>query len=77
MLHEFLSANRDELIRRCQSKVRRRDTPAATPTELDNGVPLLYFALLYRVIFVSVYYYVAMADAVFPFLGLLGGWPSK
>lgn len=40
MLHEFLASNRDELIRRCQSKVRRRDTPAATPTELDNGVPL-------------------------------------
>lgn len=40
MLHEFLTSNRDELIRRCQSKVRRRDTPAPTPTELDNGVPL-------------------------------------
>jgi hypothetical protein len=40
MLHEFLTSNRDELIRRCQSKVRRRDAPAATPTELDNGVPL-------------------------------------
>jgi len=40
MLHEFLTSNRDELIRRCQAKVRRRDTPAATPTELDNGVPL-------------------------------------
>jgi len=40
MLHEFLASNRDELIRRCQSKVRRRDTPPATPTELDNGVPL-------------------------------------
>lgn len=40
MLHEFLTSNRDELIRRCQSKVRRRDTPTATPVELDNGVPL-------------------------------------
>jgi hypothetical protein len=40
MLHEFLTSNRDELIRRCQSKVRRRDTPPATPVELDNGVPL-------------------------------------
>lgn len=29
MLHEFLASNRDELIRRCQSKVRRRDTPPA------------------------------------------------
>ena len=40
MLHEFLTSNRDELIRRCQAKVRRRDTPPATPVELDNGVPL-------------------------------------
>jgi hypothetical protein len=40
MLHEFLTSNRDELIRRCQSKVRRRDAPPATPVELDNGVPL-------------------------------------
>ena len=40
MLHEFLSANREELIRRCQSKARRRDTPATTPMTLDNGVPL-------------------------------------
>ena len=40
MLHEFLASNRDELIRRCHSKVRRRDMPATTPTALDNGVPL-------------------------------------
>lgn len=40
MLHEFLTSNRDELIGRCQSKVRSRDTPVATPAELDNGVPL-------------------------------------
>src|SRR5687768_5445836 len=40
MLHEFLTSNRDEVIRRCQSKVRRRDAPPATPVALDNGVPL-------------------------------------
>lgn len=40
MLHEFLVSNRDELIRRCQSKMRRRDPPPGAPTELDNGVPL-------------------------------------
>lgn len=40
MLHEFLVSNRDELIRRCQSKMRRRDAPPGAPTELDNGVPL-------------------------------------
>ena len=40
MLHEFLASNREELIKRCRSKVRRRDSPPASPAELDNGVPL-------------------------------------
>jgi hypothetical protein len=40
MLHEFLTANRDELIRRCRSKVSRRDSPPVTASELEYGVPL-------------------------------------
>lgn len=40
MLHEFLTANRDELIRRCRSKVRKRDSPPVAPSELEYGVPL-------------------------------------
>lgn len=40
MLHEFLASNREELIKRCRSKVRRRDFPPASAAELDNGVPL-------------------------------------
>src|SRR6185436_4462420 len=40
MLHEFLTANRDELIRRCRSKVSKRDSPPVTPSELEYGVPL-------------------------------------
>ena len=40
MLHEFLSSNRDELIRRCRSKVSKRDSPPVTPSELEYGVPL-------------------------------------
>ena len=40
MLHEFLSANRDELIRRCRSKVSTRDSPPVTASELEYGVPL-------------------------------------
>ena len=40
MLHEFLTSNREELIRRCRSKVRRRDSPPATSSELEHGVPL-------------------------------------
>jgi len=40
MLHEFLTSNRDELIRRCRSKVGKRDSPPVTPLELEYGVPL-------------------------------------
>ncbi len=39
MLHEFLSLNREELIRRCRSKVSERRSPPATPLELEHGVP--------------------------------------
>lgn len=41
MLHEFVTSNRDELIRRCRSKVSKRDSPPVTPTELEHGVPLV------------------------------------
>lgn len=41
MLHEFLSSNRGELIRRCRSKVSKRASPPATEVELEYGVPLL------------------------------------
>ena len=40
MLHEFLSANREELIRRCREKVRKRASPPATELEIEQGVPL-------------------------------------
>jgi len=39
MLHEFLSANRNELIRRCRAKVSQRDAPPVTQIELEHGVP--------------------------------------
>ena len=39
MLHEFLSTNRAELIRRCRSKVGGRSSPRVTPLELEHGVP--------------------------------------
>jgi len=41
MLHEFLTANRDELAARCRSKVATRLSPAPTASELDFGVPIL------------------------------------
>jgi hypothetical protein len=40
MLHDFLAANRDELIRRCRKRVSERGSPPATQEELDHGVPL-------------------------------------
>lgn len=40
MLHEFLTANRVELITRCRAKVACRSAPKATRAELENGIPL-------------------------------------
>jgi hypothetical protein len=40
MLHQFLSANRDELVTRCRAKVAKRPSPQPTPGELEFGIPL-------------------------------------
>lgn len=40
MLHEFLSDNREELIRRCRAKVSQRGSPPASTSEVEHGVPL-------------------------------------
>ena len=40
MLHEFVSANRAELISRTRAKVAARPWPSASTQELENGVPL-------------------------------------
>lgn len=40
MLHEFLSANRQELINRCREKASRRSSPPAASLEWEHGVPL-------------------------------------
>jgi len=47
VLHDFLSSNREELIRRCRLKVSRRDTPAVTLVELEHGVPLVLEQLVW------------------------------
>ena len=39
MLYEFLTTNRVELVERCRAKVALRAEPAATPDELEHGVP--------------------------------------
>ena len=40
MLHEFLTANKADLIARCQAKVARRPSPPPTVAELKFGIPL-------------------------------------
>jgi signal transduction histidine kinase len=46
MLHEFLTANRLELIDRCRSKVAQRPAPGATEVELDHGIKLFLDQLI-------------------------------
>ena len=40
MLHEFVTVNREEIIRRCRAKVAMRSVPPPTEVEIDHGVPL-------------------------------------
>jgi hypothetical protein len=40
MLHEFLTANRSELLARCAARVDRRHTPKLSDVELQHGMPL-------------------------------------
>jgi hypothetical protein len=40
VLHEFLTANRDELVRRCSAKVALRRQPGARDHLLQHGIPL-------------------------------------
>ena len=40
MLYEFITLNRDEIIRRCRAKVATRSVPPPTEAEIENGVPL-------------------------------------
>lgn len=46
MLHEFLTANRDELVSRCRAKVAKRSSPQPTATELQHGIPLFLEQLI-------------------------------
>ena len=40
MLHEFITANREEIITRCRRKVAMRSVPPPTSVEIDHGVPV-------------------------------------
>jgi hypothetical protein len=46
MLHEFLDANRAELIERCRVKVSRRPAPRPTPEEMEHGIPIFLDQLI-------------------------------
>src|SRR6185436_6190132 len=46
VLHEFLEANRAELIERCRAKVALRPAPTATSTKMDHGIPLFLSQLI-------------------------------
>ena len=39
MLHEFLTANKAQLIERCKAKVVARGAPGGTDSELESGIP--------------------------------------
>jgi hypothetical protein len=40
MLHELLTSNHKELIRRCREKATKRFEPSQIPAAIDHGVPL-------------------------------------
>jgi signal transduction histidine kinase len=40
MLHEFITANREEIINRCRAKVASRSEPPPTKAEIEHGVPV-------------------------------------
>lgn len=40
MLHDFVTANRGEIIARCRAKIALRPVPRPTDEELQHGVPL-------------------------------------
>jgi hypothetical protein len=46
MLHDFLTANKAEMISRCRAKVSKRTSPPATAAELEHGVPLFLAQLI-------------------------------
>ncbi|MEP6878494.1 MAG: HAMP domain-containing sensor histidine kinase, partial [Nitrosospira sp.] len=46
MMHEFLAANRTELIKRCKEKVAQRPARKATEQQLEHGIPLFLEQLI-------------------------------
>jgi len=46
MMHEFLTANRAELIARCRAKVAQRALPGTSERELENGISIFLDQLI-------------------------------
>ena len=46
MMHNFLSDNRNELVKRCIDKVAKRPKRNPTPLQLQNGIPLFLEQLI-------------------------------
>jgi signal transduction histidine kinase len=46
MLREFIAVNRDEIIRRCRTKVATRSVSPLTDAEIDHGVPVFLDQLM-------------------------------
>jgi hypothetical protein len=46
MLHEFLTANRRDLLDRCDARVARRLAPSPSDAELKHGIPLFLDQLI-------------------------------
>ena len=46
MLHEFLTANRLDLLARCQARVAQRHAPSLSSVELQHGIPLFLDQLI-------------------------------
>ncbi|MDQ3369745.1 MAG: HAMP domain-containing histidine kinase [Myxococcota bacterium] len=46
MLHEFITAQRTEIIARCRAKVSSRPAPRATDLELEHGLPMFLDQLI-------------------------------
>jgi hypothetical protein len=40
VLHDFISRNLEQIIRRCRAKVATRLVPSPTEAEMDHGVPV-------------------------------------
>src|SRR5688572_13528886 len=51
MLHEFVTLNRDEIIKRCKKRVSTRPNPAAADPDIEHGVPLFLDQLVEKLRF--------------------------